>query len=99
MICVEALLDDAVFLAGSDGLGDAAWVVELLAEGLAPPGSVFPPPRVSFARPSSTHPTETPAVFFIGMAKHFLPDPHVVITNFPAPLQFPMFPLMQAIWP
>jgi hypothetical protein len=46
------------------------------------------------------HCTTTPSVLFIGMAKHSVPAEQTsVMTKFPAELQFPTFPDMQAMSP
>jgi hypothetical protein len=69
------------------------------AGGLDAPGAGGPPPRTLFATPSSTQPTITPSVLFIGIAKHLVPASQVVMTKFPAALQLPILPEMQAICP
>lgn len=57
-------------------------------------------PNTFAASPLSVHSTTTPFVLFIGMAKHSVPaEQTFVITKFPAELQFPTFPDMQAMSP
>ena len=67
-----------------------------LALALTPPAT----PNTLPASPKSVHPTTTPVVVFIGMAKHRVPAGHtVLITKLPAALHFPTFPEMQATSP
>jgi hypothetical protein len=70
-----------------DGTPDELW---------APPVLI---PRMLPAAVASVHPTYTPLVVFMGIAKHISPDPQTIITKFPAVLQFPTFPEMHAISP
>jgi hypothetical protein len=57
-------------------------------------------PRILSATVLSVHPTNTPWVVFMGMAKHCVPESQtVVITKLPSELQLPILPAMQATWP
>lgn len=57
-------------------------------------------PNTFAASPLSVHSTTTPCVLFIGMAKHSKPAEQTFsITKFPAELQFPTLPDIQAISP
>ncbi len=56
-------------------------------------------PRMLLAVIILKHPTYTPAVVFIGTAKHESPPPHVVSLYVPAVPQFPVEPLTQAMEP
>ena len=87
-------LGGSVVESGTETVRDVGGSVCVGSSGLAPPS-----PSTSFALSLSTHPTLTPAVFLIGIAKHSVPAPQGVMVNFPSALQFPIFPLIQAIVP
>jgi hypothetical protein len=65
---------------------------------ICPPGPPFPA-RILPAAALFVHPTSTPRVLFIGMAKHSVPLEQMDITKLPSLLQFPTFPAIQAICP
>lgn len=62
-------------------------------------GSPSPPLRISSATFSSTQPTLTPAVTFIGIAKQLCPSSQVLKPNFPAALHVPILPSIHATVP
>lgn len=56
-------------------------------------------PNTALAALISVHPTNTPLVLFMGIAKHCVPLVHFSIAKFPAVLHFATLPAIQAISP
>lgn len=78
------------------------WTLEANVVGAGLPAAALvlglvPPPRTLEAASSLTHPTDTPCVDVIGIAKQCDPASQVATTKLPAELQFPTLPEMQAI--
>ena len=55
-------------------------------------------PNTLSAMVISVHPTYTPIVLFIGIAKHSFPAAQTVMTKLPWGSQLPTLPDIQAIW-
>lgn len=92
-------VEDDVVVTTDSGVG---FVISIEVAGMvtAPPVvDVATSPRTVDAKALFVHSTTTPAVDFIGMAKHSEPVSHMLITKFPSWLHVAMLPERQAMLP